>query len=121
MVADIVLQKASKSFGPIAALHPTELSIPKGQYVLLLGSNGAGKTTLLRLIAGVSQPSTGYVSICGQDLNADKTGRAKIGLLSHYSMLYEDLTAEENLLFFAQLLISLIILIVFGCFTALFL
>ena len=103
MVADIVLQKASKSFGPINALHPTELSVPNGQYVLLLGSNGAGKTTLLRLIAGVSKPSTGHVLICGQDLHADKTGRAKIGLLSHYSMLYEDLTAEENLLFFAQL------------------
>ena len=103
MVADIVLQQAGKSFGPIAALHPTELSIPNGQYVLLLGSNGAGKTTLLRLIAGVSRPSTGHVLICGQDLHDDKTGRAKIGLLSHYSMLYEDLTAEENLLFFAQL------------------
>jgi heme exporter protein A len=104
MVAmDIELQKVSKGFGALVALHPTELSIPKGQYVLIVGSNGAGKTTLLRLTAGVSQPSSGQVLICGQDMRTNAECRANIGLLSHHSMLYEDLTAEENLLFFSQL------------------
>jgi len=104
MVAtDIDLQKVSKRFGALVALHPTELSIPKGQYVLIIGSNGAGKTTLLRLTAGVSRPSSGKVLICGQDLRTNTDCRANIGLLSHHSMLYEDLTAEENLLFFSKL------------------
>ena len=103
VAADIDLQKVSKRFGALVALHPTELSIPKGQYVLIIGSNGAGKTTLLRITAGVSRPSSGQVLICGQDLRTNTDCRANIGLLSHHSMLYEDLTAEENLLFFSKL------------------
>ncbi len=103
VAAAIDLQKISKNFGSLVALHPTELTVSKGEYVLVIGANGAGKTTLLRLVAGVSRPSSGRVFICGKNLRTNAENRAKIGLLTHHSMLYEDLTAEENLRFYSQL------------------
>ena len=103
VAAAIELQKISKNFGSLVALHPTELTISKGEYVLVIGANGAGKTTLLRLIAGVSRPSSGRVFICGKNLRTNSENRARVGLLTHHCMLYEDLTAEENLLFYSQL------------------
>lgn len=99
----IVLEGAAKHFGPHTALHPTNLVIPRGQAVLLVGANGAGKSTLLRLVAGLCQPSAGRVRINGRDPRCIPEARAEIGLLSHQTLLYDELTARENLRFFAQL------------------
>ena len=99
----IVLEGAAKHFGTHTALHPTDLIVPHGQAVLLVGANGAGKSTLLRLVAGLCQPSAGKVRINGHDPLCIPEARAEIGLLSHQTLLYDELTARENLRFFAQL------------------
>ena len=99
----IVIEGAAKRFGTHTALHPTDLVIPRGEGVLLVGANGAGKSTLLRLMAGLCRPSEGSVRINGRDPQRIPEARAEIGLLSHQTLLYDELTARENLLFFAQL------------------
>ena len=99
----IVLAGAAKRFGTHTALHPIDLVIPHGQAVLLAGANGAGKSTLLRLAAGLCRPSAGSVKINGRDPQRITEARAEIGLLSHQTLLYDELTARENLRFFAQL------------------
>ena len=99
----IVLEGAAKRFGTHTALHPTDLAIAHGQAVLLVGANGAGKSTLLRLVAGLCRPSEGRVRINGRDPQRTPEARAEIGLLSHQTLLYDELTARENLSFFAQL------------------
>ena len=99
----IVLAGVTKRFGTYTALHPTDLIIPCGQAVLIVGANGAGKSTLLRLVAGLCRPSAGSVKINGRDPQRTPEARAEIGLLSHQTLLYDELTARENLRFFAQL------------------
>ena len=99
----IVLEGATKRFGTHTALHPTDLVIPRGQAVLLVGTNGAGKSTLLRLVAGLCRPSEGKVKVNGRDPQRIPEARAEIGLLSHQTLLYDELTASENLRFFSQL------------------
>ena len=99
----IVLAGAAKRFGTHTALHPTDLVVPHGQAALLVGANGAGKSTLLRLVAGLCRPSAGSVKINGRDPQRTPEARAEIGLLSHQTLLYDELTARENLRFFAQL------------------
>ena len=99
----IVLAGAAKRFGTHTALHPTNLVIPRGQAVLLVGANGAGKSTMLRLMAGLCRPSEGCVRINGRDPQRIPEARAEIGLLSHQTLLYDELTARENLCFFTQL------------------
>ncbi|MXX37008.1 MAG: heme ABC exporter ATP-binding protein CcmA [Gemmatimonadetes bacterium] len=99
----IVLEGAAKRFGTHTALHPTDLAIAHGQAVLLVGANGAGKSTLLRLVAGLCRPSAGKVKVNGCDPQRIPEARAEVGLLSHQTLLYDELTARENLRFFAQL------------------
>jgi heme exporter protein A len=86
------------------ALRGIDLDIRPGEFVTIVGPNGAGKTTLLRILATLSRPTHGHVSIAGHTLpkGADEA-RRQIGLLSHQPLLYGDLTAEENLNFFGQM------------------
>ncbi len=70
----------------------------------MLGANGTGKTTLLRILAGLTQPGKGTISICGLDGARDAHQiRRLIGFVAHQPYLYEELTALENLLFFARM------------------
>jgi heme exporter protein A len=93
-----------KSFGHRVALAGVSLSAEAGEFVTLVGPNGAGKTTLLRILATLSRPTSGTVRIAG--LDAGKAGedvRRRIGFLSHRTLLYEDLSAEQNLRFYARM------------------
>jgi heme exporter protein A len=85
-------------------LRGVDLSLRPGEALAVIGPNGAGKTTLLRLLAGLLRPSAGAIEIMGRPLRrgADRA-RAAIGLLSHQSLLYDDLTLRENLVFAARL------------------
>ena len=96
-----VLQGVSKLFGRFAALHDLSVTLPAGRIYALLGENGAGKTTLLRIIAGLSRPTRGSVRILG---SADaRAVCARIGYMAHTTLLYDELTARENLDFFRGL------------------
>ena len=93
-----------KQFGPFAALRGVDFTIEPGEFVSLMGPNGAGKTTLLRILAALSRPTRGKVSIGGHVLpKGANEARRQIGFLSHQPLLYGELSAEENLRFFAKM------------------
>ena len=93
----------TKTFRRRPAVAGVDLALHAGECLALFGPNGAGKTTLLRLIAGLLRPSSGSVRVTGIDLRRDAGARARIGLISHQSMLYAPLTALENVEFAARL------------------
>src|ERR687891_266663 len=101
----VELREVSKRYGRRWALVRVSYQLPAGQSLLLTGTNGSGKTTLLRLIATALRPTSGDVRVLGLDGSEERDEvRARVGLLSHASFLYEDLTAEQNLLVLARLL-----------------
>lgn len=94
----------SKRYGYRLVLRDLNLRVDRGEIVALLGPNGAGKSTLLRILATLSRPAFGEVQIAGFSLPTDGVlARVHIGYLGHQPLLYEDLTAEQNLNFFASL------------------
>ena len=93
-----------KQFGSRRGLDGVDLAVPAGAFLSIFGPNGAGKTTLLRMLALLSRPTRGSLRILGVDALDDPDAlRSRIGLISHKSMLYGDLTARENLEFFSSL------------------
>lgn len=93
-----------KQFGGRRGLDGVDLALPSGAFLSIFGPNGAGKTTLLRMLALLSRPTRGSLRILGIDaLEEPDALRSRIGLISHKSMLYGDLTARENLEFFSSL------------------
>lgn len=96
----IELTDISRLFGSFAALRRCSATIASGTITLLLGENGAGKSTLLRLIAGLGTPSRGAVRVFG---HPPALVRERIAYVSHASMLYDELSATENLSYFAAL------------------
>ena len=93
-----------KQFVSRRGLDGVDLAVPAGAFLSIFGPNGAGKTTLLRMLALLSRPTRGSLSILGVDALDDPDAlRSRIGLISHKSMLYGDLTARENLEFFSSL------------------
>jgi heme ABC exporter ATP-binding subunit CcmA len=90
-----------KQFGRFAALRGVTAQFGVGRLYVILGDNGAGKTTLLRVIAGLSQPTRGKVFVLGS--HNIKSMRAQIGYMAHPSMLYDEMSGIENLLYFAGL------------------
>ena len=101
---DIVAEGVTKSFGYIQALRGVDLKVKKGEFVTVFGPNGAGKTTLIKLLATLTKPTSGKVSIANYDIKKepDKV-RALIGVISHDPYLYGNLSALENIGFFASL------------------
>jgi heme ABC exporter ATP-binding subunit CcmA len=95
------LDRVSKLFGSFAALRQVTVDLEPGRCYVLLGENGAGKSTLLRILAGLLRPSYGTVRVFGSA--EPQQERARIGYMSHAPMLYDELTAQENLRYFASL------------------
>ena len=94
----------SKSYGNRRVLRCLDFEAGDGEVIALIGRNGVGKTTLLRTLAGLMKPDSGQVLIDGLDITAEQMYlRCRVGVVLHASMLYPDLTAEENLRFFFQL------------------
>lgn len=94
----------SKRFGRTLAVRDLDLAIEAGAAVAVLGANGAGKTTLMRLCATLLRPTAGNVHVFGIDAHSQGgKARRRIGVLSHESFLYSDLTARENLIFYGRL------------------
>ena len=90
-----------KQFGRFAALRGVSGDFLPGKLYVVLGENGAGKTTLLRIIAGLSQPTRGTLSVLG-GVNT-KDIHAQIGYMAHPSLLYDEMSGMENLRYFAGL------------------
>ena len=100
----INVKSVSKSFGMKQVLKDVTLNIAPGEFTTLVGPNGSGKTTLLRIIATLLRPNSGQVTIAGFDLNTrSHAARQLLGIVSHHTLLYDNLTAYENLLFYARL------------------
>jgi heme exporter protein A len=97
----LVARGLRRSFGRVRVLHDIDLTLASGEVLAVAGPNGAGKSTLLRLLAGLMRPSAGEVRVLGRPLAAET--RRAIGLLSHQTLLYDDLTLAENLTFAARL------------------
>jgi len=95
------LHQVSRLFGSFAALRQVTADLEPGRCYVLIGENGAGKSTLLRILAGLLRPSFGTIKVFG-DLEPHDA-RARIGYMSHAPMLYDELTAQENLRYFASL------------------
>ena len=100
----VQLDNVSHMFGRFPALRKVSISFTSGCCYVLLGENGAGKSTLLRILAGLLEPSVGSARILS-DGKPEKIAnqRARIGYMSHAPMLYDELTAMENLRYFAGL------------------
>jgi heme exporter protein A len=100
----IEVRKLVKRYGMKTVLRGLDFKVQEGEFVALLGPNGAGKTTFLRILASLSRPSVGHVAIGGYVLPAQAAAvRRRLGVVSHLPLLYGDLTADENLRFFARM------------------
>jgi heme exporter protein A len=98
----IRFEKIDKRFGGLYALRRVSLEIAAGECVVFAGRNGSGKTTLLRIAARLSRPSAGSVSFVNSS-GANGENQPAAGFVAHATMVYDELTAEENLLLFAKL------------------
>src|SRR5438034_1921679 len=98
----IQAQRLRKIYGATRVLDDVSLDLAAGQGLTLLGSNGAGKTTLLRILATLLRPTSGALLVAGVDpAREPERARAAIGMVGHGAWVYEDLTALENLRFWA--------------------
>lgn len=103
-MALIEIEGLEKAFGRHRVLRGIHLTIEAGSSVVLFGPNGAGKTTLLRILATLSRPTAGHVRVAGVEIRANPEGiRQYLGLVGHAPLLYDDLSAWENLRFYARL------------------
>src|SRR5439155_6967904 len=93
-----------RRYGASRALNGLDLCVPWDQRVAILGANGAGKTTLLRVLATLARPTAGRVVLGGLELPDQAAAvRRHVGLVAHQTFLYDELTAWENLVFYARL------------------
>ena len=92
-----------RRFGGVRALRGVDLEVAGGETLAIFGSNGAGKTTLLRILAGLLRPNAGAVRLFGQPLPGEASLRRRIGVVGHESFIYGDLSATENLSYYARL------------------
>jgi len=104
-VADaIALEGLERRFGDRPALRGVSITVAEGQTLAVFGANGAGKTTLLRVLATLLRPHAGSVAVLGASLPGEAWKvRGRVGFVGHEPLLYPDLTARENLLFYARL------------------
>ncbi len=100
----VQVRRLTKAFGARKVLAGLDLDLPAGQLTALLGPNGAGKTTLLRILATLARPTGGSIRLLGLDAAREAhLVRRRISLLSHRTLLYDDLTARQNLDFYARM------------------
>ncbi|UCB43099.1 MAG: heme ABC exporter ATP-binding protein CcmA [Dehalococcoidales bacterium] len=100
----VEVQELTKTFGNNRALRGIDLQVTYGDFLIIFGPNGAGKTTLLKILATIMKPSSGEVRIGGLDLKKDAEEiRRRVGVVTHQTFLYNNLTARENLEFYSRM------------------
>ena len=96
-------ERLRKAFGQLVAVDALDLTVERGEVFGLLGPNGSGKTTTIRMLCGLMEPTSGRAEVAGLDVVVDPEGvRQRIGYMSQKFGLYDDLTIEENLRFYAS-------------------
>jgi heme exporter protein A len=101
--AAIVAENVERRFGNFRVLRGLNLTVPRSNVLALFGPNGAGKTTFLKLLAGLASPNGGSAQVFGCALPGDAKLRRRIGVVAHEPYVYADLTARENLDYYARL------------------
>ncbi|MCX6069081.1 MAG: ABC transporter ATP-binding protein, partial [Chloroflexi bacterium] len=97
-------RQLSRRYGAIEAVSCLDLEVAPGEVFGLLGPDGAGKTTTMRMLTGIVAPTSGSVQVLGRDMARDSEAvKPRIGYMSQRFSLYSDMTAMENLIFFADL------------------
>ena len=100
----IIAKDIKKSFGRLKVLNGTNLTINQGDIYILFGTNGVGKTTFVKILSTIILPDSGELSLFGETIKRrSKEIKARIGFMSHDPYLYKELTAIENLNFYANL------------------
>lgn len=97
------VKNLTKKYGYITALNNITFQLTKGDLLALLGPNGAGKTTLLKLLGAQMKPSSGEILYNNRSVSGTNHYKKILSVISHKSFLYDDLTAYQNLFFFAKL------------------
>jgi putative spermidine/putrescine transport system ATP-binding protein len=95
----LVLDRLTKRYGEAAAVDGLSLSVAEGEFVALLGPSGCGKTTTLQMIAGFVEPTSGAITLAGQDLRAIKPAARGLGIVFQSYALFPHMTAAENIAF----------------------
>ena len=99
----IEVQQLTRKFGSFTAVDGVSFNIPRGQIFGFLGPNGSGKTTTIRILLGLLPPTSGNAFVLGHDVQKQALSvRAKLGYMSQKFTLYNDLSVEENLLFYGR-------------------
>ena len=94
----------SKSFGSLLVINSFHMNLKRGEALGIIGPNGAGKTTLIKILCGLTKPTSGSAKVAGFDVTeGNPEMRKEIGVISHATALYADLTPLENLMFFARM------------------
>ncbi len=100
----IQVEKLEKTFGVLKAVDGISFTLNRGAFLTIFGPNGAGKTTLIKMLSGLTRPTHGSAKVAGFDITeSDARMRKNIGVISHSTGLYGDLTALENLLFYGRM------------------
>jgi len=100
----IEVKGVTRGFGKHLVLRGIDLQVGTGEFLTVFGSNGAGKTTLIKVLATLLRPATGSVRVAGLDMRGNSIGiRRKIGVVSHHTFLYDELSAYENLKFYGRM------------------
>ena len=100
----VLVSDLTKRFGSFTAVDQVNFTIPRGEIFGLLGPNGAGKTTTIRMLCGILKPTSGHGSVLGFDISKKPEEiKKRIGYMSQHFSLYNDLTARENIQFYASI------------------
>ena len=93
-----------KAFGVLKAVDGIDFELKQGEFLTVFGPNGAGKTTLIKILSGLTKPTSGEAKVAGFNvIEGNSAMRKEIGVISHATALYADLTPLENLMFFARM------------------
>lgn len=98
-MADVALQDVTKTFGSTVAVERLSMTVPDGEFVVLLGPTGAGKTTTLRLISGLDRPDSGGITIDGRPVVDETPAQRDVAMVFQQYSLYPHMTVRENLAF----------------------
>lgn len=96
-MADVVLNKLKKSFGPVDVIHGVDLDIKSGEFVVFVGPSGCGKSTLLRLVAGLEEATSGQLFIGENEVTTVEPAERGVAMVFQSYALYPHMTVQENM------------------------